>query len=153
MNNTKFTAADDLLLAELLSDAPKIENDITKLVHVKPRSQVQKEQRAQADFVAQREACQDFELYRPIFARIGEYLARHIVRPERYKSAKSIRPNACFIVFGQYAFIENIGEWFTNNGVKDARLRVIFDNGTECRLLFRSFQKSLASDKASMVIC
>ena len=145
MNNTKFTAADDLLLAELLSDAPKIENDITKLVHVKPR--------AQADFVAQREACQDFDLYAPIFARISEYLARHIVRPERYKSAKSIRPNACFIVFGQYAFIENIGEWFKSGGVKDARLRVIFGNGTECRLLFRSFQKSLSSDKVSMVIC
>lgn len=143
MNSQKFTVADDLLLAELLSDAPKIENDITKLVHVKPR--------AQADFVAQREACQDFDLYAPIFERMQDYAKK--VRPERYKSAKSIRPNACFIVHGQYAFIENIGEWFKNNGVKDARLRVIFDNGTECRLLFRSFQKSLASDKASMVIC
>ena len=137
MNNTKFTAEDDLLLTELLSDMP--------------RAQSQKEKRAKADFVAQREACQDFDLFKPIFERVHSYTKR--VRPERYKSAKSIRPNACFIVFGQYAFIENFGEWFTNNGVKDARLRVIFGNGTECRLLFRSFQKSLISDSASMVIC
>ena len=137
MNNTKFTAADDLLLTELLSDMP--------------RAQSQKDPRAKADFVARREACQNFDLYAPIFERMQDYTKR--VRPERYKSAKSIRPNACFIVHGQYAFIENTGEWFKSGGVKDARLRVIFDNGTECRLLFRSLQKSLASDKVSMVIC
>ena len=146
MNSQKFTVADDLLLAELLSDAPKMENDITKLVHVKPRAQ-----RAKADFVAQCEVCQDFDLFKPVFERMHSYTK--LFQPSRYKSARSIRTNACLIVHGQYAFIEDFGEWFTNYGVKDARLRVIFDNGTECRLLFRSFQKSLARDKASMVIC
>ena len=40
-------------------------------------------------------------------------------------------------------------EPFTNeHGNVDARLRVIFDNGTESNLLMRSFQKALQQDPA-----
>jgi hypothetical protein len=36
-------------------------------------------------------------------------------------------------------------------GRVDARLRVIFDNGTESNLLIRSFQKALQQDPAALV--
>ena len=54
-----------------------------------------------------------------------------------------------FIVGGQKAYVAEMGEVFTNaQGRTDARLRVIFDNGTESNLLMRSLQRALHKDEA-----
>jgi len=54
-----------------------------------------------------------------------------------------------FILGGQKAYVAEIGEEFlTEQGRKNARLRVIFDNGTESRGLLRSFQRALYKDEA-----
>ncbi len=54
-----------------------------------------------------------------------------------------------FIVGGQKAYVAEMGEVFTNaQGRSDARLRVIFDNGTESNLLMRSLQRALHKDEA-----
>ena len=46
-----------------------------------------------------------------------------------------IRPGTWFIVGGQKAYVAEMGEVFANpQGKSDARLRVIFDNGTESNL-------------------
>jgi len=60
-----------------------------------------------------------------------------------------IRPGSWFIVGGQKAYVAEMGEVFTNpQGKSDARLRVIFDNGTESNLLMRSLQRALHRDEA-----
>ena len=60
-----------------------------------------------------------------------------------------IRPGSWFIVGGQKAYVAAAGETFTNaQGRTDARLRVIFDNGTESNLLMRSLQRALNKDEA-----
>ena len=49
---------------------------------------------------------------------------------------------------GQKAYVAEKGEVFTNDqGRLDARLRVIFDNGTESRMLMRSLQRALHKDE------
>jgi hypothetical protein len=54
-----------------------------------------------------------------------------------------------FIVGGQKAYVAEMGEVFTNaQGRTDARLRVIFDNGTESNMLMRSLQRALHKDEA-----
>jgi len=54
-----------------------------------------------------------------------------------------------FIVSGQKAYVAEKGEiTVTEHGRTDARLRVIFDNGTESNMLMRSLQRALNKDDA-----
>jgi len=54
-----------------------------------------------------------------------------------------------FIVGGQKAYVADKGETtITDQGRTDARLRVIFDNGTESNMLMRSLQRALNKDEA-----
>jgi hypothetical protein len=60
-----------------------------------------------------------------------------------------IKPGRWFIVGGQKAYVAEMDEPFTNaQGRTDARLRVIFDNGTQSRMLMRSLQRALNNDEA-----
>ena len=54
-----------------------------------------------------------------------------------------------FIVGGQKALVAEMGEMtITDQGRTDARLRVIFDNGTQSTMLRRSLERALNKDKA-----
>lgn len=60
-----------------------------------------------------------------------------------------IEAGSWFIVGGQKAYVATVGEIFTNpQGRTDARLRVVFDNGTESNMLMRSLQRALNKDEA-----
>lgn len=133
---------DDALLAELEgADAP---SEIEKLVHV-PRPEDVK----RPDEVATRKPCADFEKYKPLFQQVQQELKADIreIRPFELKS--EIEPGRYFIVNGQVAYVADKGDVFTNDqGRRDARLRVIFDNGTESNMLMRSLQRQLNADPA-----
>ena len=59
-----------------------------------------------------------------------------------------IEINQLFILSGQKAYVAEKGETFTTSkGRTDARLRVIFDNGTESNLLMRSLERALQKDE------
>ena len=133
---------DEALLAELgVLDA--VENDITQLTHVRPRAVV----RAEAEEIAQRKPCVDFELFKPLFAQVQLDLKAGIRVARSYKRDAKFNTGEFYILGGQTAYIAEMGEWFqTEYGNNDTRLRVIFDNGTESNLLYRSFQKSLSGD-------
>ncbi|MCR9178890.1 MAG: GIY-YIG nuclease family protein [Erythrobacteraceae bacterium] len=119
-------------------------DDITQLRHVRSA-----EEKRAAEEVARRDKCHDFEKFQPLFRQVKDELANgtRITRPFELKA--DIRLGAFFIVFGQIAYVAEMGEVFTNpQGRTDARLRVIFDNGTESGLLMRSLQRQLNEDDA-----
>ena len=61
-----------------------------------------------------------------------------------------IRAGEFFILSGQIAYVAEVGEPFkAPNGESDARLRVIYSNGTESNLLLRSLQRALYKDETS----
>ena len=136
---------DEALLTELgVLDA--VENDITQLTHVRPRAVV----RAEAEEIAQRKPCVDFERFKPLFAQVQLDLKAGIRVARSYKRDAKFNTGEFYICGGQKAYIAEMGEWFeTEYGRNDTRLRVIFDNGTESNLLYRSFQKSLSGDDMS----
>ena len=71
------------------------------------------------------------------------------VRPVPSRLKAEIKPGNFFIVGGQKAYVAEMGEVFSNaQGRRDARLRVIFENGTESNLLMRSLQRALHKDEA-----
>ena len=133
--------ADDLM-AELagLGDG----DDITQLRHVRSA-----EDKRAAEEIARREKCPDFEKFEPIFRQVKADLVNstRVTRPFELKA--EIRPGAFFVVFGQICYVAEMGEIYTNpQGRTDARLRVIFDNGTQSGMLMRSLQRQLNEDDA-----
>jgi len=134
---------DDALLAELgVLDAG--ENDITKLTHVKTRAEIRA-----AEEIAKRASCLDFEKFKPLFTAVQEDLKVGIRQSRRFKEDASIEKGEFFILGGQIVYVAEVGEEIkAPNGATDARLRVIYDNGTESDLLMRSLQRALYKDEA-----
>jgi hypothetical protein len=138
---------DDELLAELqgAAGAP----DITALRHVRTSA----DKRA-ADEIANREKCEDFEKFEPLFAQVQNDLdtglrsTRPFVKDAGLLKA-DITQGQFFILGGQIAYVAEVGEAFkAPNGETDARLRVIYSNATESNLLLRSLQRALYKDEA-----
>ncbi len=133
---------DDALLAELGVSAAKA--DITELKHV--RSSAEK---SAAEEIANREKCEDFERFKPLFQKIQKELDSGVRQTRPFEVKAEIKTGTWFIVGGQKAYVAEMGEVFKNtNDQTDARLRVVFDNGTESNLLMRSLQRALHRDEA-----
>ncbi len=133
---------DDALLAELGVEAAS--DGITELKHVRSAA----DKRA-AEEIANRTRAEDFEKFRPLFEKVQQELDAGIRQSRPFELKAEIRPGTWFIVGGQKAYVADMGEIFTNAQSRtDARLRVIFDNGTESNLLMRSLQRSLHKDEA-----
>jgi hypothetical protein len=137
---------DDALLAELGLDASS-DDDVANLRFV--RSTVEK--RA-AEEIANREKCEDFERFAPLFDAvqqdldIGARATRPFVKDAGFLKA-DITQGQFFILGGQIAYVAEVGESIkAPNGETDARLRVVYSNGTESNLLLRSLQRALYKD-------
>lgn len=142
---------DDKLLAALGVEAEAA--DLTELKHVRSNA----EKRA-AEEIATRERCADFERFKPLFEQVRLELNNGVRQSKRIRKdagflKADIREGRFFILGGQTAYIASVGETFkAPNGENDARLRVIFSNGTESDLLLRSMQRALYDDEASRLI-
>lgn len=134
----------EALLAEL-GVPTEPENDVTNLVHVRPREEIKA-----AEEVAQRNACRDFEVFKPVFKQIQSDLESGARRTLPYKDNADTKKGDLFILDGQKIIVAEMGEPFVSDyGRPDRRLRVVYDNGTESDLLLRSLQRALNKDKAS----
>lgn len=135
--------SDDELLAQL-GVAADATDGITELRHVRSAA----DKRA-AEEIANRERCEDFDRFKPLFEKVQQEIESGIRQSRPFELKAEIRPGSWFVVGGQKAYVAAAGETFTNaQGKSDARLRVIFDNGTESNLLMRSLQRALNKDEA-----
>lgn len=133
---------DDALLAELGIDGSA--SPITELKHV--RSTVEKKA---ADDVANREKCEDFATFKALFEQVQQELDSGMRETRPFEMKAEIEKGRFFIVGGQKAFVAEKDDTIVNDqGRTDARLRVIFDNGTESNMLMRSLQRALNKDEA-----
>ena len=134
---------EDALLAELgIGDETVEGDDITVLRHVRSST----EKRA-AEEVADRAPCEDFERFRPLFEQAEQDLKSGVRKALRFGRDASIADGNYFILGGQLAYVAEVGETIkAPNGENDARLRVIYSNGTESNLLRRSLQRALYKD-------
>ena len=141
---------DESLLAELGTEAPNGETDITQLRHVATFAE-----RKAAEEIANRTKCLDFDHFRPMFERVQRELKsgdRRVLKLEE-RSLDEIRKGTYFIIGGQTAYIaEEMGEFKTEYDRRDMRLRVVYDNGTESELLQRSLQRALYRDEVARLV-
>ena len=133
---------DAALLAEL-----GVENaapEITELRHVRPTTD-----RRAAEEIANREPCADFKRFKPLFEQVQQDLNTGARTARPFGKKAEIEPGRFFILGGQKAYVADMGERFMQDyGDSDARLRVVFDNGTESNMLMRSLQRALTKDEA-----
>jgi hypothetical protein len=141
---------DDELLAEL--EGVISPTDITELRHVRAFAE-----KKAAEEIEHREVCEDFERFKPLFDSVQQDLKSGIRQARTFqthaKAMDAVQQNAFFILNGQVAHIAELGEEFTTQyDRRDSRLRVVFDNGTESKILLRSFQRALHRDETARVI-
>jgi hypothetical protein len=133
---------------ELLSSLgiePARQDDLTNLVHVRSREEIKA-----AEEIAQRNPCQDFAEFQPIFEKVQWELDAGKRQTLKYRDDAEVRKGDLFILDGQTIIVAEMGDPFVNNYERpDRRLRVVYANGTESDLLLRSLQRALNKDKAS----
>ncbi len=140
---------DDAALLAQLGVSELADDDIRSLKNVKLRSEVRA-----AEEIARQNVCDDFEQFKPLFLQVQNDLdtglreTREVVKDVGFLKA-DIEKGYFFILGGQIAYVAEVGEEFkAPNGSSDARLRVIYSNGTESNLLLRSLQRALYKDEA-----
>lgn len=121
-------------------------DEIFTLRHVAPA------ERKPADFVAQRIPSPDFDVFQSQFAQVQAELQagkRTLISPK----GADIVPGKFFVLKGIITlFLEDASVFQTKDFEsgkrtrKDGRVRCLFENGTESRMLYRSFEKSLMED-------
>lgn len=143
---------DDEILSQLGVSEPS-DKDVTHLRHVKPRAEVRA-----AEEVANRTTCEDFDTFKPIFEAVQQELDNSVRKTSKFRKdagflKSDIKEGQFFIVGGQVAYVASVGEPFrAPNGSTDARLRVIYSNGTENDILLRSMQRALYKDEGSRLV-
>lgn len=137
-----ITMDDDELLAEL--EGVGVKSGISELHHVRSIAEIKA-----AEEIANREKCQDFDTFKPIFQKTKNEISSGIRQTRPFGKEVSIEIGNFFILSGQLVLVAEVGEKIrAPNGESDARLRVIYDNGTESNILRRSLQRALYKDEA-----
>lgn len=140
----KEEPSDEELLASLGVSADPA-GDVTQLVHVRPREEIKA-----AEEIAQRNPCNDFGEFQPVFEKLQRDLESGQRQTLKYKDNAEVRKGDLFILDGQKVIVADMGDPFVNDyGRPDRRLRVVYDNGTESDLLVRSLQRALNKDESS----
>ncbi|KRC29038.1 GIY-YIG nuclease family protein [Acidovorax sp. Root219] len=149
LEGAKHTSTDvdaldeDALLAELGLGTEATNDDITVLRHVRPSVD-----RQAAEVVADRTPCEDFERFQPLFEQVERELQSGARKALPFGRDASVFNGNYFILGGQLAYVAEVGDPIkAPNGESDARLRVIYANGTESNLLRRSLQRALYKDE------
>lgn len=142
---------DDELMAEL--DSVDGTGDITELRHVRTTA----DKRA-AEEIANRTTCPDFDLFKRLFQDVqrdldnGTRVTRQIRKDAGFLKA-DVKVGDFFILYGQTLYIADVGTPMkASDGSMDARLRVIYSNGTESNLLLDSLRRAFYKDEASRII-
>jgi hypothetical protein len=130
-------------ISAFLSKIGESQGDIFDLKHVKHSS----EKADAADYVAQRVRCPNFHEYEPLFDNVNRQLERGIREAIPFRKESEVEVGQFFILNGIMAYIAEVGEEFEKNSKKNARMKVIFSNGTEGDNLKRSLATELYKDE------
>ena len=99
------------------------------------------------DYVAQHILCEDFETYKPLFAKVHQELKEGKRSLVKINKTATLAAGRFYYVSGQMLLLEQIGELKrSSNFLPDARTRCIYENGTESDILLQTLRKSVVGD-------
>ena len=149
-----FTSLDDILSDDsiLFGDHQQTVNG--KLFDTKKLHEIKREQENQPEKVSQRHHMADFDKYEPLFRQVQAELASGKRQLRPFKNYE-ILLHHFYVLKGQLLYIEAVGEKkLTNNKSQrktDARLHVIYENGTENTPLLNGLAASMYGRNGKIV--
>lgn len=97
--------------------------------------------------IAQRKRCKDFDQFEHLFKQCHAELTSGIREARQFTGEQQIKPGHFFVLHGVMVYVAEVGEKEVKNGKVNARLRCIFENGTESNMLLRSLATELYKDE------
>lgn len=98
--------------------------------------------------IARRKPCKEFNLYEHLFLDCKSELEADIREARSFSGEQQIKQGHFFILHGVMVYVAEVGEKETKNRKVNARLKLIFENGTESNMLLRSLATELYKDEA-----
>lgn len=106
------------------------------------------DKREQAEYVAKRKVCEDFDKYKGLFETVHNELKTGRRSLVKLSKTENINPGSFFIVSGQMVFLDSMDEKYlnVNNRRYDARTRCIYETGFESDILLQTLRKGVMDD-------
>ncbi len=98
------------------------------------------------DYVAQRKPCKDFDQFDSLFKQCHVELKSGKRKLLAFANEQQIKKHQFFVLRGVMAYVADVGKKERKGGKVNARLRCIFENGTESDMLLRSLSCELYKD-------
>lgn len=95
------------------------------------------------EYVAKRKRMENFNEYEQLFKDCHRGITEGKRKIVSFKNEQDIHPNNFYVLKGVLLYVEAVGERKMVNGKTNARLRCIYENGTESDLLLRSLAAAL----------
>ncbi|MCD9530358.1 GIY-YIG nuclease family protein [Photobacterium carnosum] len=105
------------------------------------------ERKEQPDEIAKRQPCTNFHRYLPIFDTVQQELKSGSSSLDRFRHELNIHVGDAFILNGVMGYVHSAGERLEGYSTYNARLHLIFENGTEMHMLFQSLTHGLVRDE------
>lgn len=98
------------------------------------------------DYIGSRKPCEDFEKFEPLLQQCQADLAAGKRKLWPFAKEQQIHEGLFFVLKGILLFVAEVGDREVTGGKSNARLRCIFENGTESDMLLRSLAAELYKD-------
>lgn len=98
------------------------------------------------DYVARRKPCKDFARFEHFFIACQNELSAGIRKLIPFKNEQQINEGCFYVLHGVLLYVSHVGERELSKGKQNARLRCIFENGTESDMMLRSLAAELYKD-------
>ena len=97
--------------------------------------------------IASRKRCKNFGEYKPLFDSCHSDVEKGEKEQVKFTGEQQIQKGQFFILHGVYCYVADMEERVKKNGKVNAKLHLIFENGTESDMLLRSLATELYKDE------
>lgn len=98
------------------------------------------------DYVARRKPCKAFKKFEHLFKNCQNDLSAGIRKLIPFKNEQQINEGCFYVLHGILLYVDSVGKREQVKGKQNARLRCIFENGTESDMMLRSLAAELYKD-------
>ncbi|TLX16767.1 GIY-YIG nuclease family protein [Rhizobium sp. MHM7A] len=133
---------------DVLADLDTMEDDSSDVDLFVIRNAGRAATKDEPEYIAERKKCEDFDRFKPLLDQCAEEISSSKRTTRRFVNESEIKQGDFYILNGVILYVAEMDELEETGKTrrKNARLRVIYDNGTEAALLFRSLARLLYRD-------
>ena len=133
---------------DVFADLDAMEDDASDVDLFVIRNAGRSATKDEPEYIADRKKCEDFERFKPLLDECAAQIASGQRITRRFVNESEIKQGDFYILNGVLLYVADMDtlEETGKTRRKNARLRVIYDNGTEADLLFRSLARLLYRD-------